>query len=366
LFSVLPEPGSGAPDGKRPWSRTEVLGVVLLIASMALLLFNPKAMGDFFDAAINKAMPIVVDVFLTGYVGFAIIASVMAGRILERFGFTDALLRVFMPIAAKMGMNPAVVVPGVYNIIGDINAAGVIAGPVTKKSGCTVDEQKIAVATMVQVQQSLATFILGIMAVTAAGVRAFPVVLLAVFLPMIAVPFILSRTIYRNVRRVPLSEIPCFTPKTPIMDTLFGSAMEGAKLLFLFIIPAVGAVYAVIGGLEYLHIWQPIEQGLSWLLGKLLIDPATGITSMFIAPTLAAAQLLEGAAGIAPALVVGSFVLASSGLPASVITGQIPVIWAEHSDLTQSQALEAAILGTVMRILSATAIAWLSVRIFMV
>jgi hypothetical protein len=36
-----------------------------------------------------------------------LIASVMAGRILERLGFTDALLRVFMPIAAKMGMNPA-------------------------------------------------------------------------------------------------------------------------------------------------------------------------------------------------------------------------------------------------------------------
>ncbi len=342
-----------------------MVGVALLVGSMALLVFNPQALGGFFDAAINKAMPVVVDVFLTGYVGFAIIASVMAGRILERLGFTDALLRVFMPIAAKMGMNPAVVVPGVYNIIGDINAAGVIAGPVTKQSGCTIDEQKIAVATMVQVQQSLATFILGIMAVTAVGVKAFPVVVMAVFLPMIAVPFILSRTIYRDIRRVPLSDIPRFTPATSIMDTIFGSAMEGAKLLFLFIIPAVGAVYAVIGGLEFLHMWQPVEQGLTWLLGKLLIDPATGITSMFVAPTLAAAQLLEGAAKIAPALVVGSFVLASSGLPTSVITGQIPVIWTEHSDLTGAQALEAAVLGMVMRIVSATAIAFISVRLFM-
>jgi len=365
MFFALPGPGDEAPAKKRPWSRMEIVGVILLIASMALLVFNPKALGDFFDAAINKAMPIVVDVFLTGYVGFAIIASVMAGRILERLGFTDALLRVFMPIAAKMGMNPAVVVPGVYNIIGDINAAGVIAGPVTKQSGCTIDEQKIAVATMVQVQQSLATFILGIMAVTAVGVRAFPVVVLAVFLPMITVPFILSRTVYRNIRKVPLSEIPRFTPSTSIMDTIFGSAMEGAKLLFLFIIPAVGAVYAVIGGLEYLQLWQPIEQALSWLLGRMLIDPATGICSMFIAPTLAAAQLLEGAGNIAPALVVGSFVLASSGFPVSVVTGQIPVIWAEHSDLTQSQALEASVLGIVMRILSATAIAAISVRLFM-
>ena len=365
MFSALPDPGKDAPAEKRPWTRIEILGVILLVASMALLILNPKAMGDFFDAAINKAKPIVVDVFLTGYVGFAIIASVMAGRILERLGFTDALLRVFMPIAARMGMNPAVVVPGVYNIIGDINAAGVIAGPVTKQSGCTIDEQKIAVATMVQVQQSLATFILGIMAVTAVGVWAFPVVVLAVFLPMIAVPFILSRTIYRDIRRVPLSDIPRFTPNTPIMDTIFGSAMEGARLLFLFIIPAVGAVYAIIGGLEYLQVWQPFEQGLGWLLGKMLIDPATGICSIFIAPTLAAAQLLERAASIAPALVVGSFVVASSGFPASVITGQIPVIWAEHSDLTQSQALQASLVGIAMRIVSATLIAAVSVRLFM-
>jgi hypothetical protein len=182
---------------------------------------------------------------------------------------------------------------------------------------------------------------------------------------MIAVPFILSRTIYRDIRKVPFSTIPRFTPNTPVMDTIFSSAMEGARLLFLFIIPAVGAVYAVIGGLEFLHIWQPIEQGLAWLLGRMLIDPATGITSMFIAPTLAAAQLLEGAARIAPALVVGSFVVASSGFPASVITGQIPVIWQEHSDLTQSQALQASLLGIAMRMVTATIVAWLSVRLFM-
>lgn len=152
---------------------------------------------------INKAMPIVVDVLLTGYVGFAIIASVVVGRVLERLGFTDALLRVFMPIAARMGINPSVVVPGVYNVTGDINAAGRIAGPVVKQSGGTIDEQKISIATLVQVQQSFATFVLGIMAVTAAGIWAFPIVLLAVFAPLIVVPFILSRTIYRNCKAVP-------------------------------------------------------------------------------------------------------------------------------------------------------------------
>ena len=224
----------------RPWSTIEYVGLVLLVASIVLLFVSPKQLGDFFDAAINEAMPTIVEVFLTGYVGFAIIASVIAGRVLERLGFTDAMLRIFVPIAYRMGINPAVIVPGVYNIIGDINAAGAIAGPVVKNAGGTVDEQKIAIATMVQVQQSFATFLLGILAVTAAGVQAFPVVILAVFAPLIVVPFVLSRTIYRNVRPVPMTNLPSFTPTTSFMDTLFGSAQEGVRLLLLVIIPAAG------------------------------------------------------------------------------------------------------------------------------
>ena len=72
--------------------------------------------------------------------------------------------------------------------------------------------QKLAVATMVQVQQSLATFILGIVAVTAAGVWAFPIVLLAVFAPLVVVPFVLSRTLYRDVHPVKITDLPRFTP----------------------------------------------------------------------------------------------------------------------------------------------------------
>ena len=61
-----------------------------------------------------------------------------------------------------------------------------------------------------------------------------------------------------------------------------------------------------------------------------------------------------------PAQVVGSFVLASSGLPLSVVFGQIPAVWSEGSDLTKGQAMQAAVLGTVLRLLTAFGIAALA------
>jgi len=93
------------------------------------------------------------------------------------------------------------------------------------------------------------------------------------------------------------------------------------------------------------------------MLSAFSIDPKTGIVSILASPTLAMAQLKDAAAGMEPALVLGSFVLASSGFPFSVIFGQIPVIWGENSDLTEKEAMLAAILGAVMRLLTAGFIA---------
>ena len=92
----------------------------------------------------------------------------------------------------------------------------------------------------------------------------------------------------------------------------------------LLIIPAVGAIFALIGALDYLGIWKPIESSLGSLLSALSIDPKTGMVSILASPTLAMAQLKDVAAGMDPKLVVGSFVLAASGFPFSVILGQIP------------------------------------------
>jgi hypothetical protein len=343
---------------RRTWSSIEYIGMGVLILLLLGLLVGPQWMGGLFDAMFRRALPIVANVFLTGLVGTAIIVSVMTGRILERLGLTDALMRVFVPIVGRMGIHSAVVIPGVYNILGDINAAGRIAGPVLKNAGATRDEQKIAIATMVQSQQSFSTFMLGLIAMTAAGISAFPVILLGVFGPLVVMPFLLKHTIYRNTKAVTLAEIPRFTPTGKgALPTIFGGAKEGAELLFLLIIPAVAVVFAFIGALEYIGIWQPINNALVTGLSALRIDPETGIVAILASPTVAMGNLVQTAAGLDPRLVVGSFILAASGFPLSVIFGQIPTIWTGISDLTEREALEAAVVGIVLRIATAALLA---------
>src|SRR5690606_33379680 len=107
--------------------------------------------------------------------------------------------------------------------------------------------------------------------------KVFPVILLVLFAPLIVVPLLLRFTIYRNTKGVALESLPTFTPNTPALPTIFNAAKEGAELLFLLIIPAAAAVYAIIGGLDYAGLWGPIEKGLTSLLTWLSIHPETGI-----------------------------------------------------------------------------------------
>src|SRR5699024_8053611 len=115
---------------------------------------------------IKEVKAVVVDTFLTSEVGIAVIGSVLVGRVLERLGFTDGLIRLFVPIMRWFKINPAVIIPSAYNILGDINAAGKIAGPILVKAKATKAEQKIAVATMIQSPQSFATSVLGLIALS--------------------------------------------------------------------------------------------------------------------------------------------------------------------------------------------------------
>ncbi|HBZ08767.1 MAG TPA: hypothetical protein DEO65_02640 [Bacillus bacterium] len=338
---------------KKKWEKIELVGLALIIASLSVMMISPGTLAGLFTAMVDKVFPVVVEVFLTGTVGVTIIVSVVIGRTLERLGFTDALIRVFLPVTKLLKINSAVLIPSIYNILGDINAAGKISGPILVRSGATKSEQKMAVATMVQSQQSFSTFMLGMLALTAVGVNAFVVVIVAVFLPVVVAPFILSKTIYRDTKAVDIENLPKFTPTTGPLPTLFNAAREGAELVFLLIIPAVAAVFAVIGVLEYIGVWKSIESVLSAGLLALNIDPETGILSILATPTLAMAQLSETAATMDPRLVIGSFVLASSGLPLSSIFGQIPVIWAANSDLNEREAMTAAVIGIVMRLITA-------------
>ncbi|MFC4409080.1 hypothetical protein ACFOZY_01380 [Chungangia koreensis] len=340
------------------WHLFELIGLVLVFLSLLILLFAPQSLSSFFNTVIAEVKPVVVDIFLTSEVGMAIIISVIFGRLLERLGFTDGLIRVFVPIMKWFKINPSVIVPSVYNILGDINAAGKISGPILVKANATKAEQKIAVATMIQSPQSFATLVLGLIALSVFGINAFPLILFSIFIPIIIVPFILSRTIYRDTRKVDLNELPRFTPQTRFMNTIFGSAREGVELLFLIIIPAVAAVFFFIGALKFFGLWSGIEGVLTSFLTVLSIEPSTGIISILAAPTLAVAQLADVAATIDPRLIVGSFVLANSGLPLSVIFGQIPVTWAESSDLSEREALVAAVIGMLIRIFTACILAY--------
>ena len=344
---------------ERKMKTIEIVGLVLVLLSLVGLIFNPGFIAGIFDAMVKKAVPIIVNVTLTGTLATAVIISVMIGRTLERFGFTDALMRIFIPITRVIKVNSAVLIPAIYNILGDINAAGRIGGPILVKAGATKDEQKIAICTMVQSQQSFSTFMFGLIALTAVGARAFLVIVIAVFAPLVIVPWLMRLTIWRDTRAISLEEMPSFTPTTAPLATIFGAAREGAELVFLLIIPAFAVVFSIIGGLEYIGIWQPIERGLTALLSAMAIDPATGMVSILASPTLAMSQLKEAAAGMSPNLVIGSFVLAASGFPLSVVFGQIPVIWSGATDLNHREAMSAAVLGAVMRLITAGLVALL-------
>jgi spore maturation protein SpmB len=349
---------TGEANGeKRRIHGIEITGMVMVCGSLLILLFNPDLISGLFSSMVDRAYPVIVKTFLTGTVGVAIICSIITGRVLERLGFTDALMRIFLPVTKILGVNPAVVVPSVYNILGDINAAGRIAGPILVKAGATKDEQKIAIATMVQSQQSFSTFMFGMIALTLAGAKVFTVVLLAVFGPLVVVPPLLRLTIWRDTKPVDLKTMPRFTPTKGGMATIFDAAKEGAELLFLLIIPAVGVIFAIIGVLDFIGVWGAIQNGIASVLTFFSIDPETGTVSILASPTLAMAQLKEVAGELDPKLVVGSFVLGASGFPFSVIFGQIPAIWAECTDLNEKEAMGAAVLGVTMRLVTAGAFA---------
>lgn len=343
---------------RKKWSKIEIVGLVLVISSLLALVFSPDSLSNLFNSITQQVFPVVIGVFLTSDVGIAIVVSVIVGRILERFGFTDALIRVFLPIMKKLNINPSVVIPSIYNILGDINASGKVAGPVLVKAKATKAEQKIAIATMIQNPQSFATFVLGLIALSAFKINSLPLVLLSIFLPLIIVPFILSKTIYRNTKAVELQELPRFTPNTPIMKVLFDSGIEGMHLLLLVIMPAVAVVFSIIGVLDFIGIWSFIQSCMGSILSFLGVEPSSGIVTFLVSPTLAMSQIADLVGQIDPRLVVGGFVLANSGLPLSVILGQVPATWAESTDLTEKEAMMAGILGCVIRLITAALLAY--------
>jgi len=341
------------------WKTVEKVGLVILIVSLAVLMWEPKHIGDLFNLMFDKAFPVAITLYVTSRVGAAIIISVMMGRLLERLGMTDALMRIFVPIMKYIGVNAAVGVPSVYNILGDINAAGRISAPILKKSGATKDEQKIAIATMMQNPCSFSILVFGIIALSGKA-NVFLVFVLSLFLPIILVPMLLKLTIWRDTKPVELKDIPFFTPEEkPILTTIYAGAREGAEVLFLLIVPACAVVFAFIGILDYIGVWAPISGAIKGMLGALNIHPDTGLTSILVGGTLAMVELMKVVQDVPASMVVGSFVLAASGWPLQVIFGQIPIIWAGPTDLSERECIFAACVGGIIRLLYAGLLATL-------
>ncbi|MDL2236079.1 hypothetical protein LJC07_08095 [Christensenellaceae bacterium OttesenSCG-928-L17] len=349
-----------APDGVEPiqmqtkkMPKMTIVGLCLFAAAMLALFFAPDSLNKGFSAMVNRAHPVVINTGILSTMSVSIVISVIMGRVLERLGFTDALMRLFLPIGKLLKFNAAVLIPAIYNILGDINAAGRIAGPILVKSKATLDEKKLAIFTMVQSEQSFSTFMIGLGCLTLAGARVFLVVILAIFAPLIICPLIGRFTLYRNCKAVELEDLPVFTPKTPFLNSVFAAGQEGMNTLFFLVLPAFAVVFGFIGLLENIGIWQYFETALTAMLTFLNIDPASGMLSILASPTLAMTALTETAASLDPRWVVGSFVLGASGFPLSVIVGQIPLIWSSCAEMKPGEALRPALIGIVFRILTA-------------
>jgi len=357
-------------EDRKKWKPIEWVGLILFIAFLACIFFAHEQFSGAFNAMFTKSYKMFeFYLFGTSMLGATIVVSIMTGRILERLGFTDALMRLFLPIMKYLKINAAVVVAIIYNILGDVNAAGKIAGPVVMKAGCTRDEQKIAIATLCNAPASFSIVVLSIIALSTAGINPFPVLIVGVFLPVFLVPAFL-RLFWRDTKAADIKDLPRFTPDTGVMDLIFGSAREGVTTVVTLILPAGCAVYAIIGLLEYFGIWQVIMAGMTVVLETIGIEPTTGMQTITVAGTLASKTLgqmvspatADAAAGALFAvlddpnvkkMIVGSAVLANSSWPIQVPLGQIPAVWAGVVDLKTGEIIKCALIGCFIRIVYA-------------
>ena len=361
-------------EDRKKWQPIEKVGLVLFILFLACIFFAHKQFSGAFNAMFERAYK-MFEFYLVGasILGATIVVSIMTGRVLERLGFTDALMRIFLPVMKYINVNAAVVVGIIYNILGDVNAAGKIAGPVVKKAGCTRDEQKIAIATLTNAPASFSIIVLGIIALSTAGINPLPVMLVGIFLPIILVPAFL-KLFWRDTHAAEIEDLPRFTPDTGVMDLIFGSAREGVTTVLTLILPAGCAVFAIIGLLEYFGIWGVVTTAIGSVLQVIGIEPTTGLQTITVAGTLAAktlgtmvspatAEAAEGALYAALAdpgvkkLIIGSFILANSSFPIQVPLGQIPAVWTGVVDLSTREIMTSALIGCLIRLIYAAIIA---------
>ncbi len=182
------------------WVTMDVVGLlVTVIAVLGLLFFSPQICGAF-AFVFEQTHAQSVEVFLgAGGVAGAVIASVCTGRILERFGVSDGLTKLIMPFAKVVRVNPTVFLPVIYNVLGDATAAVRITFPSLRKAGCTRDEMKIAIATMVNAPTAFSTMMTGMVMLGLAGINTVPVLLMNLIFPVFVVPAV-CKLWWRNTK----------------------------------------------------------------------------------------------------------------------------------------------------------------------
>src|SRR5699024_3163577 len=109
------------------WQLFEIIGVVIILIALVVLFLTPDSLSKIFDTIFKEVTPVVVATFLSREVVMAVFVSVVIGRVLERLGLKDIVIRIFVPGRRWMKINPAVNIPSAYKLLGDINVAGKIS-----------------------------------------------------------------------------------------------------------------------------------------------------------------------------------------------------------------------------------------------
>lgn len=336
------------------WSKWQIIGVVILVVMLILLAVAPQGTSDLFTTIFDQIQTNVWNSFVTGPVGVFIVASIIFGCILERLGLTDGLIKIYTPIAKIFNMNPTVLVPAIYNILGDSTAASRIACPVMMKAGCTKNEIQIALATLIQAPFTFSNIALSVLFLVAAGVNPVPSMILGIFIPVLILPVILRYTIYRDCKYVDSAEIPSFTPKTGVIETLFGAAATGMELLLLTIVPILIAIFFVVGALVHFGVWDYIYAPIEWICNLCNIYGPEGVTSLVISPAVAAPNMMALVADgtITRKVAIGTFLLTTGSLTINSAFGDYAKLWNQYTGLKYLSLLGPVFVGWIFKFIT--------------
>lgn len=330
------------------WGVWDIVGVISLVISiLGLLFFTPEICGAF-DYVFQDVHQTAVQTFLgAGGIAGAVIASICTGRLLERLGVSDGLVKLIVPFAKVLKINPTVFLPVIYNVLGDATVAARITFPSLRKAGCTKHEMKIAMATMLNVPTAFSTMMVGLVMLNLANVNAVPVLFINLIFPIFVVPLI-SRIWWRDTKYVPMEKVPKFTPKGNFFTIFCDSAMEGMSLVVNILVPSLAAIIIIISFLTYFGVWQYVEIVLTAFFKIINVYPEAGTLSMVVSPLVGfnlVIEALNSGAVISKAIVISTFLLGNSGCIMNLTFTQLPMMLPQETGLSAGECIWAMLVG---------------------